>query len=202
MKLVPKIPLLVATALLCSGLSTASASIVCQVSESGNDVIFSASGSINLSGLTRWGTGPGDRGIQAARPWCAFGSESDLYEVTTSPAPNNFGPGTGSTIISPDTWSNSESFGVAFNSQVSPKTFILVPRGYTGTTLSNSMTFFNSSFSSLGLKQGSYTWSLENGQYFQLRIGGFGSGPVPEPTTALIWSMLAGVGLVARRRRA
>ena len=200
MKLVPKIPLLVATALLCSGLSTASASIVCQVSESGNDVIFSASGSINLSGLTRWGTAPGDRGIQADRPWCAFGIESDLYEVTTSPAPNHFGPGTG-TIISPDTWSNSESFGVAFNSQVSAKTFILVPRGYTGTTLNNSMTFFNSSISSLGLKQGSYTWSLDNGQYFQLRIGGFGSGPVPEPTTALIWSMLAGIGLVARRRR-
>ncbi|MCH2180736.1 MAG: PEP-CTERM sorting domain-containing protein [Mariniblastus sp.] len=196
-----KIALLAVTPLLCLGSFTAEASIVCNVSESGTDVVFSASGSINLSGLSRWGFGPGDHGIQASRPWCAFGTASDLYEVTSAPAPNHFGPGTGNSVIAPDTWTNSESFGVAFNPAVSTKTFILVPRGYAGTTLSNSMTFFNSSLNSLGLKTGTYTWSLANGQYFQLRIGGFGSGPVPEPTTALIWSMLAGLGLVARRRR-
>ena len=196
-----KLALMAAMTFLLSGISTADGSIVCTVSQSGANVVFSASGSINLTGLTRWNSGTGIRGILASRPWCSFGDSSDLYEVTSSPVPNHFGPGTGSSIVAPDSWDNNQSFGVVFNAAVSPKTFIIVPRNYTGSSLSNSMTFFNSTYGSLGLQKGDYQWTLSNGQYFQLRIGTLGGEAVPEPTTALIWSMLAGVGLVTYRRR-
>ena len=63
------------------------------------------------------------------------------------------------------------------------------------------MIFFNRTIESMGMTQGTYKWDLANGQYFQLNIGTLGGAQTPEPTAALIWSTMAGLGMVTYRRR-
>ena len=69
------------------------------------------------------------------------------------------------------------------------------------------MTFAGQTFASLGLTPGTYTWTWgddpavagftpDNSDSFTLQIG-----PIPEPTTAIVWTTLAGVGLFVGRRR-
>ena len=77
-----------------------------------------------------------------------------------------------------------------------------VPHGYvSGATLSDSMTFNNATFASLGVTPGTYVWTwgtgLEN-QNFTLVIGGAG---VPDggSTVSLLGFVLLGLAAVRRK---
>jgi hypothetical protein len=79
---------------------------------------------------------------------------------------------------------------------------LTVPDGYvSGTALSDSMTFNNATFASLGLTPGTYVWTwgtgLEN-QNFTLVIGGAG---VPDggSTVSLLGCALLGLAAVRRK---
>jgi VPDSG-CTERM motif len=77
-----------------------------------------------------------------------------------------------------------------------------VPEGYvSGQALSDSITFNNATFASLGLEPGTYVWSWGTGlpnQNFTLRIGGAG---VPDggSTVSLLGFALLGLAVLRRR---
>jgi hypothetical protein len=78
---------------------------------------------------------------------------------------------------------------------------LAVPQGYvSGNALTDSMTFDNESFASLGVTPGTYVWSWGDGanQRFTLIIGGVG---VPDGGSTVSLLSFALVGLAALRRR-
>jgi hypothetical protein len=84
-------------------------------------------------------------------------------------------------------------------------TFLLVPQGYaSGAGLSDSMTFNNATFASLGVTPGTYVWTwgtgLEN-QNFTLQIGSVGVPGVPDGGSTVSLLGFALLGLTALRRK-
>ena len=166
----------------------------------GANVVANGSGGFNLTGLTFLGTfsfsdtggiapalgiittkGPGDVNI-------------DGYGNFTGPT--NFGSGG---LI----FSNSGSgdlVGISATAGGQPN--IKVPEGYvSGNTLSDSMTFNNATFASLGVTPGTYIWSWGTGlpnQNFTLIIGGVG---VPDGGSTVSLLGFALLGLAALRRK-
>lgn len=165
--------------------------------EVGDDVVFTGSGTIDLTALTY------DRSFGAAatllRPdFGIFGvglSPVDRYYGVSGP--ESFGPG-GATVFADSTTGGK----VHINGR---SDFILVPTGYvSGSDLGTSTSVFEAStFASLGLTEGTYTWTwgegTANADSFTLNIG----APVPE---ASAWAMmilgLGFAGAALRRRSA
>jgi protein with PEP-CTERM/exosortase system signal len=122
----------------------------------------------------------------------------DIY-VGLFTGPTNFGSGT-------DLFSANTGAGdfVGFNKSNGPviNGFLIVPRGYvSGTALSDSMTFDNATFASLGVIPGTYVWSWGTGlpnQNFTLIIGGAG---VPDGGSTVSLLSCALLGLAALRRK-
>jgi hypothetical protein len=126
--------------------------------EIGSDVVATGSGAINLTGLTFFGSGVGlnpgilaDFGTIIMGPGGAF-VNVDVYFGFTGP--RSFGSGD---LFRPNT-----SSGDAFAFEAPIPFFhgeIIVPQGYvSGAALSDSMTFNNATFASLGVTPGSYVW--------------------------------------------
>ena len=196
-----RISLLLAMTFVLAGIAQSDASIICHVYNSGRNVVFKASGNITTNGLTKEATGPGNNQVIPASPFLSFrNGTADLYKFTSGPT--NFG--TSTTAYVPDFNESEEVFGIANNSESGLSgTYLVVPENYDlrQNNLLGKMTFFNRSIASMGMTSGTYKWDLTNGQYFQLNIGTLGGAQTPEPTAALIWSMMAGVGMVTYRRR-
>ena len=196
-----RISLLLALIFVLAGIAQSDASIICHVYNSGRNVVFTASGNITTNGLTKTGTGPGNNQVIPARPFLSFkNGTADLYKFTSGPT--NFG--TSTTIFVPDFNNSEEVFGIAENSATGlTGTYLVVPKNYylLQNNLGGGMIFFNRTIESMGMTQGTYKWDLANGQYFQLNIGTLGGAQTPDPTAALIWSTMAGLGMVTYRRR-
>ena len=165
----------------------------------GSNVVATGSGPINLTGLTflmsntvnQIGINP-ILGVIVTGP---TGSVNvDLYNGFTGPA--SFGSGGG---IFANT-GNGDFVGI--QGVVGGRLF--VPQGYvSGAALSDSMTFNNATFASLGVTPGTYVWTwgtgLEN-QNFTLVIGGAG---VPDggSTVSLLGFGLLGLATLRRKLR-
>jgi hypothetical protein len=164
--------------------------------EVGSNVVANGSGAINLTGLTFIGSADSNPGITAALGLIdtgPFATSIDVYQGFTGPT--DFGSGLGS---SPNTASG-DFVGI---SGVGLQLF--VPLNYvSGAALSDSMTFNNATFASLGVTPGTYVWTwgtgLEN-QNFTLVIGGAG---VPDggSTVSLLGCALLGLGALRRKLR-
>jgi len=156
--------------------------------ESGGNVVMSASGSLNINGLTlvNPSAGPfGGGGIGIASAEFLMVRTSGLngaqYSGFTT-TPSNFGTGGGSASTS----SSGNTFGVL---ETVPGTkSLIVPTGYTtGTVISSTQTFSGATFSSLGLTPGTYTYtwgSGANADSINVVIGGAGVTPTPTSTSA------------------
>jgi hypothetical protein len=153
------------------------------INEVGPNVVMSASGSLDLTGLILVATGSGPLGGGIGVSTATFlmgttGSTFDLYSGFTS-TPSNFGAGGAG---GNSTSSSGDVFGVIF--QGAPPYELAVPNGYTsGTAISSTQTFASASFTSLGLTQGTYTYTWGAGNSIDVVVGGGGVTPTPTATS-------------------
>ena len=165
--------------------SSASAPMVVTINNSGSNVVMTATGTVNLSGLTLVSSsfgplGQGGLGISSATfitgPNSGYGS---TYSGFTS-VPSNFGSGSGGANSS----GSGDVFGVIFD--MAPPYLLVVPSGYTsGANISSTQTFNNTSLSTLGLTDGTYTYTWSGGS-LDVVVGGPAPTPTPTPSTGSV----------------
>lgn len=160
------------------GTSGTNLGVTLTIQESGANVVWSYSGSLDLSNLTLGGTESitagfnGSAAIWAAGPTDLITAQS-YNSATFLTFPANFGVANGGAPASSGT---GDLLGVVGGG--SGRT-LLVPDGYVSNTLiSGSTTYLNSTLSSLGLTEGTYTYSWGNGanESITVLIGGTPSG--------------------------
>lgn len=163
-----RLSILLLIGLLSAGSRPAFAGFIITATESGPDVVFSGSGTLNVSALTSIGSSNLLAGID-------FGSEVLLGgDPSGFPAVNGYGaanqltlPGSfGADLFTTASLGTGPRVGVAvsaFSQQVAPA--IVVPAGYvSGDPLSSTSTYSGKSFSSLRINPGTYTWSWGSGE--------------------------------------
>jgi hypothetical protein len=167
------------------------------LTQQGSDVVASGSGAIDLTGLrfafnsTSWaGMEPSLADISTGP---TFGSDTSFYNGFTGPT--SFGGG-GATFASSGSGDHVQMIA-AYNQ-------LYVPQGYvSGTPLSDTSTYSNQTFASLGVTPGTYEWMWGTGpnQNFTLHIEGPGAAGVPEPSSlALLAAAVAGFALARFRK--
>jgi hypothetical protein len=146
--------------------------------ESGADVVMSASGSLNVNELTLTNTSVGPLGGSGIGPNTAtwiIGSGGQYYDEYTgfTSTPSNFGSGGGAGPSS----TTGDVIGVIWNG--GPPYTLIVPTGYTtGTQITSTQTFSSQSFASMGLVEGTYTYTWgagPNADSINVVIGGTGA---------------------------
>jgi len=145
--------------------SGASGNFNVSVSQVGPNVVWSGSGSFNLTSLTLNETIPGVTG-GFNRDFAQFvvGPTSPSPGTTYSGSsfttfPTSFGSGSGF----PPSSSSGSLFGIVQTAPSGPRE-VLVPQGYvSGTMISGSMTYNSQTISGMGLTPGTYTWSWGTG---------------------------------------
>jgi hypothetical protein len=184
-------------ALLLVSAASSRAEVIITFSQVGSDVVAQGSGTINIAGLTLHDTGDSGGFVTSSEAEVGVGNfaANDLYRGFTGPT--SFGTAGGFLAGS--------MTGNVIGIEGAGTNYLIVPEGYTsGTALSGSATWHNTTFSALGLTSGTYTWTWGSGQTmdsFEVII----PSVVPEPSSMILASEVIGiVGFVAwiRRRRA
>ena len=153
--------------------SPAQAGYIVTLTEAGPNVVANGSGAIDLTGLTFLFTGAGviveveptDAVIFTGSP--NFFTPVDYYGAGFN-GPTNFGSGFPTAATS----GSGDLVGLFFGGP-----YLFVPQGYiSGTALSDTSTYDNATFSSLGVTPGTYEWTWGAGanQNFTLQIGAAG----------------------------
>ena len=166
---------LVAGTLICFDHSAANAAVVINVVESGSDVIFSYTGQLDLSGLTKTGEGTwgGTGNLYPASGLFSPGSGTyDTYSITSLASFGN------TTLSQATSDSGANRFGL-YPGMGGPE--LLVPQGYVSNSSLSGGSTYSGSFSSLGLTQGVYTANLPS-DTITMNIGAV---PVPAPLPLL-----------------
>lgn len=191
------LPLACQIVLIASSISGSKGALTIFATETGGDVVFSGSGSLNLSDLHHHvggGALPGINPTTESVPVLVLGppdNQVDEYGWADVSVPAPFG--TGGHV--PATSGTGDVFGTTVNIEAPGEAVIWVPSGYvSGSWLSGSIAFSSETFATLGLIPGIYTWSWgsgENADSMTLII--------PEPSAGLL--SLLGLGLLMKRRR-
>ena len=164
----------------------------------GSNVVANGSGAINLTGLSFIEEGSLGPFINPHVAFIVTGQTGSGSTYDGFTGPTTFGNGV---ITLPNT-SSGDLVGISNSS--TPFPFLLVPQGYlSNTALSNSMTFNNATFASLGVTPGTYVWSWGTGvnQNFTLQIGSVGVPGVPDGGSTVSLFGCALLGLAALRRK-
>jgi hypothetical protein len=172
--------------------TTSQADIVVNAQQSGGDVVFSFSGSVNLSGLgASTGTGGSVSAIRPALGVFIFSSvSSDPLDTWTGYTFPSFGVG-GLELA------NSASVPTGFGYVVSGPRLVIEDGYVSGTLIAGSMTFDGETFASLGLTPGNYVASLPSDTVTLV----IGPSQLAEPASlALVGLGLAGLGYSRRKR--
>jgi hypothetical protein len=155
------------------------------ISQVGPDVVWSGSGSFNLTSLTLNQNIPGVTG-GFNQPFAQFiiGPTSPSGATTYSGSsfttfPTSFGSGGG---LAPSSSSGS-LFGVVQTAGPSGPREVVVPPGYvSGTVISGSMTYNTQTIAGMGLSAGTYTWSWGSGGNASTLVMIIQGGTTPTPT--------------------
>jgi protein with PEP-CTERM/exosortase system signal len=166
----------------------------------GANVVANGSGAINLTGLSFIEEGSIGPFINPHVAFIVTGQTGSGSTYDGFTGPTTFGNGV---ITLPNT-SSGDLVGISNSS--TPFPFLLVPQGYvSNTALSDSMTFNNATFASLGLTPGTYRWTWGTGlanQNFTLQIRSLGvPPPVPDGGSTVSLLGFALLGLAALRRK-
>jgi protein with PEP-CTERM/exosortase system signal len=157
----------------------------------GSNVVANGSGAIELTGLSFLFGGIAIPNISPNTASLSVGQSASVDAYSAISGPASFGSG-GFTFAN---GGSGDAVGVQ-------GLLVLVPQGYvSGTALSDSMTFNNSTFASLGVTPGTYEWTWGTGlrnQNFTLIIGGAG---VPDGGSTVSLLSCALLGLAALRRK-
>jgi hypothetical protein len=151
-------------------------------SQVGSDVVMTASGTIDLDGLTLvdssrgpfmgGGLGPTSSTFLMG----ANGGYAKSYSGFTT-TPSNFGTGGGAAPTS----TTGDIFGIVYDG--TPPYLLIVPTGYTsGSQITGTQTFTGQTFTTLGLTQGTYTYTWGSGKSLSVVIGGPAVTPTPTPS--------------------
>lgn len=199
----PSAALLAAALLIpCMAQATPTTPYVVTFYQQGNNVVAKGSGEFDLSGLSLYISGTPDNAVQPDKGYVGTGSPNfwDGYTGKAFSGPMSFGSG-GRSSANSGTGDDVALAGTSFPYRA-PAVF--VPSGYlSGTALSNTSTWNNATFASLGMDVGTYiwTWGSAPDQTFTLKIGG--TLAVPEPAALGMFGLgvlLIG-GFVSLRRR-
>ncbi len=158
----------------------ARAGILITLEQVGLNVDETGNGQIDLTGLKFDGTAdPDSYGMNPSVGFVNLRSADHHVDVyTASSGPSHFGSG--------GLVGTSTSSGSIFGLDGSVR-YIFVPLGYTsGTTISNTCSFDNSTFASLGLTEGTYTYTWGTGGADHTLTVQIGPAAVPEPSTAIL----------------
>lgn len=178
----------------------AKAAVVMTIEQVGSNVVASGSGSLDVAGLTFDGNMVAFPFMLPVNGILLVGNPSSGTTDTYGPiaGPSNFGSGSLA-------WADSATgdlIGVSSSSS-----FLGVPPGYlSGSPLSGTATFDNTTLANLGVTDGTYTWTWGSGDHadsLTLEIGASAiTAGVPEPST---WAMMilgfCGIGFLAYRRK-
>lgn len=165
------------------------------MTQAGPNVVLNGSGAIDVTGLTLFesvsseaapvGVVPDDSQVVSGDTTLGF----DAYDGTLS-GPTSFGSGN-------QTASSSVSGGVA-GSYVN-EGYVVVPYEYqSGTFFTNSETFDDATFASLGVTPGTYTWTWGAGAEQSITLD-VTTTPEPAPLLLLATGLLAGLLLFRKR---
>ena len=173
----------------------AHAAFTLTLTQTGGNVAANGTGTLNLTALTLLGANSEIAQIDPARAILFAGPTSNttvsVYDGGGLAGPSSFGIATGANA-SAGTGSFVGIYGTALD--------LYVPQGYvSGTALTDSATFSNATFASLGFTPGMYTYTWGTGANADsLTV----TSVVPEPSTWVLLGLGAGLlGLTMRRRR-
>jgi VPDSG-CTERM motif len=175
--------------------SPARAGYIVTLTQSGPNVVANGSGAIDLTGLSFFFQASGNAFIAPSFDIIATGPTAftDLDVYSGLSGPSNFGTGAQTNASS----GSGDLVGIAGDVPLT----LLVPLGYvSGTALSDTSTYNNATFSSLGVTPGTYEWTWGAGanQNFTLIIG---SATVPDSgsTFMLLSGVIVALGSFRRR---
>ena len=169
---------------------SARANFIATINQVGTDVVVTGSGTIDLTGLSFFANGSAPSAMIIPIQGLLALNHGPVQFYANISGPFSFGMG-GTTLAS-------SSSGDAVGLEGLGSNRLFVPSGYlSGNPLSDTSTYNNETFASLGITPGTYTWTWGTGIHadsFTLQI-------VPEPSTlALLAVAGTGVGLLAYRR--
>ncbi len=167
------------------------AEYIVSFSQVGPNVVAIGSGSIDTAGTSYFGVFGTTLGLNASSAFVAPGTDQgneSLYTTQLS-GPTEIGPG-GYTFTSAATGDPTVINGSS--------NYLCVPSGYvSGSPLSGTMTFDNTTISGLGLTPGTYTWTWGAGSTADSFVVTVPS--VPEPASLSLMA-LGAAALLPRRR--